>query len=119
MRGLGLRFKIRKILNQPQNTSKIYNRLLEFEKNPFEETISVKSVKSTRDYDLKHIDAFGYMNLKGPSLTPYSGLVCSDRNEFYIQIVPVTNSNGSERFNHTIGNQFFDLSIFVSKNLIY
>ena len=115
LKGMGLKFKIRKFQVLPTPHNQIYKRMLLENENQFEETISVKSVRSTADYDVKHLDSFGFLYIDKPTLTPFSGLMCSDRNQFYVQILPVSNANGSDRFNHSVGNQFFDVSVFVGE----
>ena len=70
-------------------------------------------LEESEDYDLNHLDVFGYLYFSRPSATPVTGLMCSDRISYYLQIVPVMNPSRIQTENQTVGNKFYQIDLFI------
>ena len=98
-----------------------YNRRLEetpaipnpSDKKPDSVVIDVNKVSKASGYDMNNLFAFGYLYSKSPVTTPYAGLMCSDREKFYLQIVPLANPSHVDLHNDSIGNMLFQIQLFT------
>lgn len=66
------------------------------------------------NYDSENLFAFGFMSSEKLTSTPDSGLMCSDRTNYYLEIIPISNPNYQNVDDTTVGNNFFKINLYTS-----
>lgn len=74
--------------------------------------VDISGVSKHSGYDLNNLFAFGYLVSHSPTTTPYAGLMCSDRVNYYLQIEPLANPNHVDLHNDSVGNMLFKVQLF-------
>lgn len=69
------------------------------------------------NYDSENLFAFGFLTSEKISSTPDAGLMCSDRNTFYLEIIPLSNPGHQNIDDTTVGNNFFKIKLYAGKTL--
>lgn len=77
--------------------------------------VDISKISQAAGYDMNNLFAFGYMTTGSPVTTPYAGVMCSDREKYYLQIVPLANPNHVDIYDDSIGNMLFKITMFSSK----
>ena len=75
--------------------------------------VDIDKIAKAAEYDLNNVFAFGYMVSKSPVTTPFAGLMCSDREKYYLQILPIENPNHADPENDTVGNMLFQIKLYT------
>lgn len=93
------------------------NRFLQ-EKISNEREIKSK-ISESIDYEVSHISSFGFLYAMKPTQTTTNGYMCSDRKDYYLEIIPFPNPNRSDFQNETIGNMFFRVNLYIYSKGVY
>ena len=125
MLGSGIRLHYNgNLLEHSEIASPVYNRMLEKSTQNKVDQVSgpikmdVDSISSSNEYDAKNLFAFGYLDSVSPTSTPFEGVMCSDRDKYYLQIIPIRNSNMADIDNDSVGNMFIQITLYTGECLL-
>lgn len=90
-----------------------FNNDFEKKQDSIKEIVNKTSASSS--YDFENLFSFGFLSTNSPVTTPFIGLMCSDRNEYYLQIIPTMNTSFNDLENDNVGNMFYQIQLFTSK----
>jgi hypothetical protein len=94
------------------------NRFLQQETTTTKQEIKSK-IEESLDYEVSHISSFGFLYSLKPTQTTTNGYMCSDRKDYYLEIIPFPNPNRSDFQNETIGNMFFRVNLYINSKGVY
>ena len=78
--------------------------------------VDLENERKGLNYDSENLFAFGFMSSEKFTSTPDSGLMCSDRMNYYLEIIPISNPNYQNVDDTTVGNNFFKINLYTSKS---